>query len=351
MGRPSVSVVLCVHNGERFLRATLDSLVRQTHEKMEVVVINDGSTDATEQILRERENDPRFRIFSQPNQGLVSALNSGLDKANGEFIARIDADDLAHPERLARQVAYLTDHPAVAAVGSAVALIDDAGRPQGVRRFPTGPSTVRTALLEGCPLAHPSVMFRKSAVVGVGGYRPAFRHAEDYDLWLRLSESYELDNLPDTLLSYRQHTGSVTKRFAHRQAFAAILAKLAYVRRAAGRPDPFDRQSLPVSATDLPRLSLSVQEEASLVVALCGLALAEETGNTAGLKATMMWGWSLRERLPQGRYVRHSIMPYVAYLLRSGQLREAFMWWAKGASIAPFSALYGAVQGLRKKPA
>jgi len=350
MGQPSVSVVLCVHNGERFLRATLATLVQQTHEELEIVVIDDGSTDATAQILSEYQGDARFRIFSQPNQGLVASLNSGLNKANGEFIARIDADDLAHPERLARQFAYLSNHPEVVALGSAVTLIDAFGRTRGVRRFPTGPSAVRTALSGGCALAHPAVMFRKSAVVSAGGYRAAFKHAEDYDLWLRLSETHELDNLPEALLCYRQHADSVTCRHAYRQSFATILAKLAHKRRTAGLPDPFDQQSLPVSGADLPKLSLSVQEEADLVIALCCLALTEEAGSVHALKATMEWGWSRRGRLHRGRYVRHAIVPYAAELLRSGQPREAFIWLTKGVGIAPFSALYAMAHRLIKKP-
>lgn len=223
---PLVSVILPVHNGERFLAAALDSLLAQTWRDMEIVVIDDGSTDDTGSILRSYAvRERRVRVITQPKLGLVSALNRGLTAARGRFAARLDADDVALPKRLEKQIAYLYANPHMAAVGSQIIIIDADGRVLRRGYYPVGEDVCRRYLAtRGAPVCHPAVTFRTDAVRAVGGYRDAYRHAEDLDLWLRLGGVGSIDNLPEILLHYRLHDGNASVRHSQRQAIATALA-------------------------------------------------------------------------------------------------------------------------------
>lgn len=197
MSNPSVSVVLAVYNGLPWLPESLASLRRQTFTDFEVVLIDDGSTDGTAAVLAETASaDARFRIITQANRGLVASLNRGIAEARGSLIARIDSDDIAEPGRLEAQVEFMRAHPKVAVVGSAIRIIDQDGVPGKRLGYPCKPSDVAADMARGCALAHSAVMMRRDVVQAVGGYRESFRHAEDYDLWLRLAEKHELANLP-----------------------------------------------------------------------------------------------------------------------------------------------------------
>lgn len=226
---PLASVLLPVHNGGRFVREALDSLIAQSARDLEIVVVNDGSTDATASILDDfARRDSRIRIVNQPQQGLVAALNRGLAECRGCYVARMDADDIAHPERIGRQLAYLLACPEVVAVGCQIAIIDSSGKILRKGHYPIGQASCRRHLLgRSSPLCHPAVLFRLQAVREVGGYRSAYADAEDYDLWLRLGQIGEIDNLPATLLQYRVHGGNVTILRGERQARHSALAFVA----------------------------------------------------------------------------------------------------------------------------
>jgi hypothetical protein len=174
--------------------------------------------------------------------GLVAALNYGLAQARADLVARMDADDIAAPHRLARQVAFLYASPDVALIGAQVAYIDAAGAPTGERsNYPTAPEDVATALAtRGCVIRHPTIVARKAALIAAGGYRLVCEGAEDYDLWLRLSERARLANLPEVLLDYRVHRGQTSAGVNLDQSFAHDLALLAARARRAGGADPFD---------------------------------------------------------------------------------------------------------------
>lgn len=236
-----VSVVLPVCNGERYIVKALQSILEQTLSEFELIVIDDGSHDATPGHLAAwASRDSRVHVVSRSNRGLTYTLNEGLQLASCEYVAIMNADDVSRPERLERQATYLDAHLRVAAVGSQTRLLDEAGNVGPASSLPLSPSAVRAFMVKASPLAHPSVMVRRSAVIAIGGYRPQMEPAEDYDLWLRLAERHDLANLPDVLLEYRVHSGQVTSAACEAVAMATLVAQAAARCRAAGTPDPVE---------------------------------------------------------------------------------------------------------------
>lgn len=238
---PAVSVLMPVYNGERFLAEAIDSILGQTFTDFEFVIVDDGSTDASPAILADyASRDPRIRVLTQANAGIVAALNRGLAECRAPLVARMDADDISLPTRLERQVAFLGGHPAVAVVGTAFQLVSDTGGAGPVVRHATGHAAIVRGLRRGNCLAHPTVMMRRDPIQAVGGYREFLRHAEDYDLWTRVAERHELANLPECLLRYRVHGGQVSWAVAEAQVLATLAVQgLARARRRTGaEPTP-----------------------------------------------------------------------------------------------------------------
>jgi glycosyltransferase involved in cell wall biosynthesis len=233
-------VVLPVHNGEDQLEAAVESILGQTLHDLELIVVDDGSADRTPALLqRFAERDPRVRMCRQEHGGIVSALNRGAGLARAPYLARMDADDIARPDRLAKQAAFLDSNAEVAMVGGSVEYILGEGRRVQLRSLPTAPAEIADRLVAGkhC-FVHPTVMMRTDALVQVGGYRPAFEGAEDADLWLRLAERFPLANLPDVVLAKRVHPGQVSTRRMEQGIVRLLAAQAAArLRRATGR-DP-----------------------------------------------------------------------------------------------------------------
>lgn len=235
---PRVSVVLAVYNGERHLEAALRSVLDQGVRDLELIVIDDGSTDRTPAIFEAmRQSDPRIVVVAQQNRGLAASLNWGIAMARGAYVARQDADDLSLVDRLGRQVAFLDAHPAVAAVGTGADVIDEAGQVKGALTVACGPDAVRQGLqsLRSTPV-HGSMMMRKSALDALGGYRDAFAVGQDYDLWLRMSERFAIDNLPERLYQWRlDHGGVYATRRATQLMYAGIALAFSRERAVCGR--------------------------------------------------------------------------------------------------------------------
>ena len=204
---PIVTVLLPVYNGERYLREAVESILAQTLEAFELLIVDDGSTDQTEAICRSY-SDPRIRLLRhENNSGLVPSLNSGLDLISTKYVARMDSDDVALPKRLEAQVALLEARPDIAACGTwARQLVD--GRLRAVVRRPTG-AYLRQTAWRPVPILHPTAALR-TEVLQAFRYRPEAIHAEDYDLWLRLCRHHGIDNVPSVLLHYRIHPNSVS---------------------------------------------------------------------------------------------------------------------------------------------
>lgn len=267
---PAVSVVIPVYNGARFLPEAINSILEQSLTALELVIIDDGSTDATGRILAEYvARDSRVRVIGQANAGRASALNRGFAAARAGLVARLDADDVALVDRLERQRAFMESRPEVAVVGGAVSFVDEELRVIGTAQYPLHDTEIREALSTSTPLAHPAVMIKGSAFRQAGGYRTLFRVAEDTDLWLRIAEYGELANLPDAVIRYRMHTGQDSVRSHELATFEALAARVSARERACGRPDPLsglrciDADALRAIGVDDSELTAALVRDAS----------------------------------------------------------------------------------------
>lgn len=237
--QPKVSVLLPVHNAAAYLCEAVESILRQTFAELELVCIDDGSTDDSPDILQHyAAQDQRVRPVCREHNGLIAALNEGLRMARAPLVARMDADDISLPGRLELQYRRFELDPGLWVLGTAEDRIDAAGRPRGRPPVTAGYEAVARALREKCVIRHPSVMMRRDPILAAGGYRPAYKHAEDYDLWLRVSERGKLDNLDVVGLRYRMHSASVSERHTARQRLSAEIARATHALRSAGHPDP-----------------------------------------------------------------------------------------------------------------
>lgn len=232
---PTVSVLVPVYNASRYLAASVRGILNQTYADLELIAVDDGSTDDSLLILRRlAATDPRMRVSTGPNRGVVATRNECLRLARGRLLAVNDADDVSVPQRLEHQVAYLHSHPACVAVGSRMKLIDPDGLLVAeafdlITHEQIDNHNLATAV---SAIGHSSVLMRADAVRQVGGYREGFGPAEDFDLWLRLAEVGRLANLPEPLVEYRLHGESLTHVQADRQVQRARLAVMdARVRR------------------------------------------------------------------------------------------------------------------------
>jgi glycosyltransferase involved in cell wall biosynthesis len=242
MQAAKVDVLIPAYNAEKTLVAALRSIQDQTVLDIRMIVVNDGSSDRTGEMLREiAAADPRVVAINTPNRGIVGALNLALAQATAPIIARHDADDLAFPDRFARQLAYLDGHPDCIAVSGDAYHIDEAGRRTGWTTSFAGdvkPDADAIPAVEPY-LMHPFLMMRRDALVGAGGYRYAL-HSEDTDLYWRLLGRGRLYTLPDPLGEYRVHAGSISSASVHNGRIASVYAELgalSYRRRRAGLED------------------------------------------------------------------------------------------------------------------
>ena len=240
MTQPDVSVLLPVRNGGRWLASALESLWRQTFESFEVIALEDGSDDGSADVLA-RQTDPRLRVISTGGVGMGRALNRGLEEARAPLVARHDADDLSHPDRLQRQAAFLEcrrDVDVLATVANYIGPDGNVVRNDWVLAVRAGhdpamtPEALARLLPVTCCITHGSVMARTAVLRAVGGYRPEFWPAEDYDLWLRLLPRHHFAKLAARLYTYRVHKAQHGEGAKPAQTGCAIRAKLEWLRRA-----------------------------------------------------------------------------------------------------------------------
>ncbi len=239
--RPFVSVLLASRDGARFLPDALASVAAQSYPSLEIIAVDDGSTDATGEILRTFAAANRnARVIHTSGIGLAGALARAADEARGDYLARQDDDDRSRPERIERQVSFLEANPGVAVVGTGAIVIDSEGVTLGRYPIPTAPQSIRRTLRRAVPFVHGSVLMRRAAYDAAGGYRAAFRASQDYDLWLRVPSGAGLANLPDALYEWRLHPSGVFTRARGEQLFYSAVARAFAEERGARGVDSVD---------------------------------------------------------------------------------------------------------------
>jgi GT2 family glycosyltransferase len=275
LNSPAISVAMSVYNCEAYLGLAIESILSQTFTDFEFLILNDGSTDRSREIIDHyAAQDPRIRPIHRENKGLIISLNQLVEEARAPLIARMDGDDVAVPERFARQTAFLSAHPEYGVLGTWTADIDEEGKPFVVAGFdhPTSNDAFLDAVVKRSPLCHPSVIMRRDLVLAAGGYHAAFKHCEDYDLWLRLAHKTQICSIPERLIKYRHSAGQVSNRHIVVQQYGTVVSRLAYQARAAGKADPTEHLQ------DLPPL-----EELDVVFSKPGASKAARAELIAGL--------------------------------------------------------------------
>ena len=229
MTPPRVSVILSVHNGGAWVAQAVESVLGQTFADFEFIVVDDGSTDSTGTTL-DGYRDSRLKVLHQSRAGLTRSLNRALGLATAPLVARMDADDVALPDRLARQLAFLASHPEVGLLGTGCHEIAPSGEILQTIRPPTEDAAIRRALIRRNPFVHSSMVMRREAAEAVGGYDEGLPVAQDYDLWVRMSRVTRMANLPEPLVLRRLTPGRVSSARDTDRLKAEVTIKLRALR-------------------------------------------------------------------------------------------------------------------------
>lgn len=214
---PAITIILPVYNGDRYLEKAILSVLDQDYKNFELLIIDDGSTDTSETIIKKiisETNDDRIKfIKNEKNIGLIATLNKGLSLSESPYIGRIDSDDSWHrKDKLSLQIDYLEKNPETFVVGTWAHIIDENDKPLFDLRTPVTDRELRNRFLLGNQIIHPSTVFRRSKALEVGGFIEGEKYVEDYSLWLRLGEIGMLYNFPEFLMTYRVHANSATQK-------------------------------------------------------------------------------------------------------------------------------------------
>jgi hypothetical protein len=325
-------------------------MIFQTFGDFELIVVNDGSNDRTAEILFEYERvDRRIRVHHQVRSGIVASLNTALGLSSGEYIARMDADDIAFADRFERQVDFLRAHPEIGLLGGAAVVVDVASKEIGSMQFPSDDRSIRSALETTSPFCHPTTMVRRSVFTTVGGYRTAFPHAEDYDLWLRISEHCQMANLGEPVLYYRWHAGQVSVRLLEQQLVEAVAANHSARLRRSGREDLVGNGG-PASLELLEQLGLDHRmfESQLLTQTAARAALLVSLGLTTDARDMLDRALASSEISSiDGRVRAHLGITYARASFAEGSSGSALAWLLKAVAAHPASVVQTAWRGAR----
>ena len=232
---PKVSIIIAVYNGKGHIQACIESLLHQSFQNFEIIIVNDGSTDKTRDIL-DNIDDPRIFVNHLPvNQGVAKARNIGAKMARGKYLAVLDADDIALPDRLSIQVKFLDTHTDISLVGSYMRLESEMGNSNIVRR-PETHLAIMQSMSAVCPIINTTVMMRKTAFDFVGGYPEAFSHGEDYRFFASIIKHFKAANIPELLVIKRETANGLTFRISPWQHFTLGISHRFFVVREANLP-------------------------------------------------------------------------------------------------------------------
>lgn len=223
---------MAVYNGEAFLREAIDSILEQTIRDFEFVIVDDGSTDRTAEIVRSYQDSRILLVQNEENIGLTRSLNAGIAISRGKYVARMDADDISMPERFQRQVEFLERNPGIGVCGTAMKVF---GEGEQTWAHPLDSEAIKAAMIFNNALFHPTVMIRNEVLRRHDlMYDVTYRTSQDYDLWTRMAAHTEFANLGDVLVRYRRHSAAVGRRHIRNQTKASIRIKSRYIQQTLG---------------------------------------------------------------------------------------------------------------------
>lgn len=237
-----ISVVMPVFNADRFVHKAIESILNQTLKNFEFIIVNDASQDKTSAILHSyARKDRRIRLITNTqNLKIAQSLNIGVSTAKAELIARMDADDISHPQRLEAQYLYLKTHPKVAIVGTNISIEDENGREVWKREYPTRSKDLKKIMFRYSPFAHPTVMFRKKIFEEFNGYNTKLIPCEDIDLWFRIGTKYDFGNIPKTFLKYYSPIKYGKNYNLHYTELLGFKIKINAIKKLGYRPNIYD---------------------------------------------------------------------------------------------------------------
>lgn len=230
MKQLKVSIIMPVYNNQDYIKEAIESIIAQSFKEWELIIINDASTDNTPNIIKSYKDKRIKNITNFKNEGVAASLNKGLKIAEGEYIARIDSDDICLPNRFELQIEFLDNNPKTVIVGSNAEIINYSGDVLSITDLPTTDIDIRNMLFVRNPLIHPSVMFRKKILDKTGNYNVKFNGAEDYELWFRMLKFGKAYNFKKPLIKRRVHDNVVTKKFRYKVEARAMLARLLHLK-------------------------------------------------------------------------------------------------------------------------
>ena len=231
--KPLVSVVMPAYNAEKFAVKSIQSVLNQTFKNFELIIVDDASSDKTPQIIKEIQRiDPRIRIITNKTNLLIAkSLNIGIKSARAKFIARMDIDDIAHPDRLALQYELLKKNPKIAIVGANMTIIDDKDNEITKREYPTSSKALKKLMFRYSPFGHPVIMIRKSIFNEFGGYKENIFPCEDIHLWFQIGSKYEFASIAKPLLKYRIKLASSSHRNLKELELLTLKIRLEAIRK------------------------------------------------------------------------------------------------------------------------